>query len=256
MSDKTKDTIKYLDALTKSIHGWSTLDELEFLYQTAGSVEKRGVIVEIGSWQGRSTVCLAQGSRKGNNVKVYAIDPFTGSSENQKPGLKIWTLDDFKNNLSKAGIQDMVVTLVATSEEAARDWNKPIEFLFIDGAHEYEFVEKDFLFYSPYIINGGIIAFHDTAPNLKAVFSGLPSLGLPGPKKVVEKYIFKSRQFKNIGLIGSIIYATKCDNNSWIDRLRGKICQSEMFFNYLICDFYSQLKKLPKPIKHFLKHIL
>ncbi len=252
MSKKEK-IIESLENVTKSVHGWTSADELAFLYHTAKAVKGKGVIVEIGSWKGKSTIWIAQGAKDGAGARVYAIDPFTGSSENQKPGLKVWTLDDFKNNLAKAGVQDIVKTVVATSEAAAKEWNKPIEFLFIDGAHEYEYVEKDFLLYSPHLINGGIIAFHDTTPNLKAVFAGWPIFGLPGPRKVVEKYIFKSRQFKNISLIGGIIYATKCVNNSWFDRLNNKICRFKILFNYFIYDFYSQLKKLPKPIKILFK---
>lgn len=235
--------------MTKSIHGWTTPDELEFLYRTAGSLDDRGVIVEIGSWQGRSTVCLAHGSRQGKNIKVYAIDPFTGSSENQKPGVKVWTYDDFKNNLAKAGVQEMITSVVSTSEAAAKNWDKPIEFLFIDGAHEHEFVEKDFLLFSPYLINGGIIAFHDTAPNLKAALKDWIIPGLPGPRDVVKKYILKSRQFKKAGLVGSIIYATKCHKNSLVDRLNSKIYGLKMSFNYFVFGFYCHLKGLLKKLQ-------
>ncbi len=38
---------------------------------------------------------------------------------------------------------------------------KYIDFLFIDGDHTYEGVKKDFEMYSPFVKNGGIIAFHD-----------------------------------------------------------------------------------------------
>ena len=256
MKAEIKSTIDYLERLTSSIHGWTTLEELEFLYRTARSLKNLGVIVEIGSWQGRSTVCIAQGSKQGKHAQVYAIDSFTGSIENQRPGLKVWTLDDFKNNLAKAGVADIVTTIVGTSEDAAKNWNKPIEFLFIDGDHEYAAVEKDFLLYSPHLIDGGIVAFHDTTPNLKAILQGGPFFGLPGPRKVVEKYIFKSRQFKNVGLFGGIIYAVKCESSSWLDRLNSKICQLKMLLNYFIYTLYSQLKKIPGPIKFFVKSIL
>ncbi len=253
MSKKEK-IIESLENVTKLVHGWTSASELEFLYYSAKAVKGKGIIVEIGSWEGKSTIWIAQGAKDGVGARVYAIDPFTGSSENQKPGLKVWTFDDFKNNLAKAGVQDIVTPVVATSEAAAKEWNRPIEFLFIDGAHEYEYAEKDFLLYSPYLIDGGIIAFHDTTPSLKAILEGCPIFGLPGPRKVVENYIFKSREFKNIGLVGGIIYATKCAKNSWIDRLNGKICQLKMFFDYFTYSLYSQLKKLPKPIKLFLKN--
>lgn len=248
--------IEFLEKATKSVHGWMSTQELSSLYHFAKSVKGRGVIVEIGSWRGRSTIWIARGAKDGAGAKVYAIDPFTGSAENQKPGLKIWTFDDFKNNLSRAGVWDAVAAIIATSEMAAKEWSKPIEFLFIDGDHEYEAVEKDFLLYSPHVINGGVIAFHDIMPSLKAIFAGWSIVGRPGPRKVVEKYVFKSRKFKNINLIGSILYVTKCDNNSWVDRLKNKICRLGIVFNYLIYDFYLQLRRLPAPVKVFLKKYL
>lgn len=41
------------------------------------------------------------------------------------------------------------------------DAYKKIDFLFIDGAHDYAGVKTDFLTYSPFVRSGGIIAFHD-----------------------------------------------------------------------------------------------
>ena len=48
--------------------------ECKELYKIGKVVENN--IVEIGSFQGESTTCLAKGSIDGNKVKIYAkIDP-------------------------------------------------------------------------------------------------------------------------------------------------------------------------------------
>lgn len=39
--------------------------------------------------------------------------------------------------------------------------DSPIDFLFIDGDHTYEGVKDDFERYSPFVSEGGLIAFHD-----------------------------------------------------------------------------------------------
>jgi predicted O-methyltransferase YrrM len=39
----------------------------------------------------------------------------------------------------------------------------PIDFLFIDGSHQYEDVKSDFLTFAPLVAVGGIVAFHDAA---------------------------------------------------------------------------------------------
>ena len=55
-------------------------DECLLLIRLASQV-REGVIVEIGSYRGRSTIALAMGSFRGQAVPVYAIEPhenFTG----------------------------------------------------------------------------------------------------------------------------------------------------------------------------------
>jgi predicted O-methyltransferase YrrM len=47
------------------------------------------------------------------------------------------------------------------SYDAARGWQKPIDFLFIDGDHRYEAVRRDWDEWSPHVRPGGIIALHD-----------------------------------------------------------------------------------------------
>jgi hypothetical protein len=59
------------------------------------------VLVEIGSWKGRSTICIAIGSKAGKKNKCYAIDPHTGSSEHKIKGKDIWTFDEFKKEYKR-----------------------------------------------------------------------------------------------------------------------------------------------------------
>ena len=200
--------IESIKAVTDSIEGWLQPAEGLFLYKTAKNCGGRGVIVEIGSWKGKSTIWLAKGSKTGSNVKVYAIDPHTGSPENIKKRREIWTYQEFKRNIEKAEVQDIVMPVIKTSEDAAREWNgKPIELLWIDGAHEYEMVKLDFDLWSPYLIEGGIIAFHDT-------------IGWEGPGRLVKEALYTSRNFANVRFIYSITYARKVRNNSITQRIR------------------------------------
>ncbi len=50
--------------------------------------------------------------------------------------------------------------------------DRQIDFLFIDGDHSYEGVKKDFEMYSPLVQKGGVVAFHDIAPNGLEKFTG------------------------------------------------------------------------------------
>lgn len=233
---------KEIQKIVADIEGWLTDEEGEALFNLAKKCKSRGVIVEIGSWKGKSTVWLGKGSKEGNRVKIYAVDPHTGSSENQKENEKIWTFEEFKENIKNTEVDDIVVPLVKTSEEAAKNFDKPIEFIFIDGAHEYEFVKLDFDLWFPKVVNGGTIAFHDSAFDC-----------LPGPQKFVDDMVYKSRYFRDIRTAGSITFAQKVNKNSLKDRIEN-ICK--LFYKNLYIFTIGLHLPLPKPIKIIGKKII
>ena len=189
--------------------------EGRLLYDLAERCKGKGVIVEIGSWKGKSTICLAKGTKAGNNLKVYAIDQ------------QYATLKQFKYNINKEKVDDLIIPIVKTSKEAFTNFNKSIELVFIDGNHDYQFVKIDFRLWHSKLINGGIMAFHDT-------------IAWNGVRKVVNKYICKSRYYKVIGLLDSIIYAVKVEQNSFFNRINNR------FFLIIINIYYvmGKLKKL------------
>ena len=119
--------------LIADVPGWLTDEEGEALYELAKRCEGRGVIAEIGSWKGKSTICLGRGSLAGASVPIYAIDPHAD-----------YRYGDFKANVDRAGIADLVRPVASLSQPAADDFDQPIELLFVDGSHEYELVLEDF----------------------------------------------------------------------------------------------------------------
>ena len=72
-----------MKSLTPGIKGWLTKKEQFFLYNAARTCSGKGVIVELGSWMGKSAICLAKGSRESLKSKVHAVDPHTGNPEHQ-----------------------------------------------------------------------------------------------------------------------------------------------------------------------------
>jgi len=128
-----------------------------------------GVIVEIGSYMGRSTCCLALGSKSASREKVYAIDHFRGSEEHQE-GQDCETIvlmetgttyPQFRQNIKRLGVEDYVNVIKKSSGEAIEGWELPIRLLFIDGDHSYAVSKQDFELWSPFVVPGGIIIFHD-----------------------------------------------------------------------------------------------
>lgn len=228
-------TEQNLYRLINSIEGWLTLNEANFLYITAKNTG--GIIVEIGSYQGKSTVCIGKGLQDGKGGKVYAIDPHLGSTEHKIDGKDIWTFDKFKENIRSNNVENSVEPIVKTSEDAVKGWDKPIDFLFIDGAHDYENVKKDFELWSPYLKSDGIIAFHDA--NAYAYLQGAD-----GPLPVVKDFILKNPDYKNISLISSTIRAEKTARLSIFDLLQKKFFY--LFLNLKIIIAFIRLKLLKK----------
>lgn len=222
--------------LTSNVDGWLSDKEGVVLYELAKNCTGKGVIVEIGSWKGKSTIWLGKGSITSNRVKIYSIDPHTGSSEHNLWYGKVWTFEEFKKNIKSAAIEDLVIPIVKTSEDAAKNFNEPVELIFIDAAHEYEFVKLDFELWFPKVIDGGIMAFHD-------IIEG------SGPKKVVEKIVIKSKNFRNVKIIDTILFAQKVQQNTLIDRIKNRCV-------YLLKNIYDFAGKMPKPIRIIGKKIL
>lgn len=130
----------------------------------------QGAVVEIGSYMGLSTCWLATGCKRAGRGKVYAVDHFRGSPEHQvgevcedaRIAAVGTTLHAFKEHLAAQQLEDWVEPVVASSAEAAAQWDgKPIRLLFIDADHSYEVSKLDFDCWSPFVEPGGLIAFHD-----------------------------------------------------------------------------------------------
>jgi hypothetical protein len=144
-----------------AVDGLMSTPEVLLLYQQAREA-RGGAIVEIGSFHGRSTSALALGSQDGNGAPVYAIDPyvtFTGPL-----GGKFGPRDKigfFQNLLFTAAVPQVWV-IHLPSVQAAKGWQEPIALLWIDGDHTYEGVKADFDSWSPFVIPGGLVAFHDS----------------------------------------------------------------------------------------------
>ena len=176
-----------------NLPGMISSNELDCLYQLGQFAGTKGVIVEIGSWKRKSTIALARGAARSHKEKVYAIDPHAVLPEER---YFVDTKDEFLDNIKRAGVTDQVVPLITTSAAAALGWNKPIRVLRIDGDHRYAGAKLDFTSWEPYLVEGGILAMHDT-------------IRKQGPKRVLWEYVFRSNRFQEIAIIDNITAVRK-----------------------------------------------
>ena len=142
------------------IEGWLSDAEAKWLFKSAHSLRDGANLVEIGSFKGRSTCCLAFGCR-GTEKRVFAIDSFDGGPDLEPHD----SFQEFCWNIEGRQLSGYVEPVRGISWEVAKTWSKPIHFLFIDGSHIYEDVMADFASFFPHVVRGGIIAFHDVQEN-------------------------------------------------------------------------------------------
>jgi len=189
-------TRKEIADMARGVEGWLFEAETVLLYELARQADPKGVIVEIGSWKGKSTVCMAKGAEAGKGAKIYAIDPHIGSEEHQVGGKKVWTFDQFKANIKRMGVEQRITPIVETSIAAAKDFNQPVSLIFIDGAHDFDSVKEDFETWYPKVIEGGVIAFHDCS-------------WCAGPRRCVRRALFRNPNIRDAKFVRSIAYGTK-----------------------------------------------
>lgn len=132
-----------------AIEGWMEPPELTWLAEQAA---KHRVIVEIGSFKGRSTRALA------DNTKgvVIAIDDFHGPREIELNN-RHTIYETFLHNMK--GLKNVVVVKADHRDLPEPDFQP--DFVFIDGGHEYAAVKADIQYWLPRIAKGGLIAGHD-----------------------------------------------------------------------------------------------
>jgi len=172
--------------------GYLKDDEARFLTILSACVPGEGVLLEIGSYKGKSTIILSKAEIETKGLsELVAVDPLTSPSSTDPPDSD---RNAFFSNLECAGIIDSVEFHEMSSQDLSTSWDRPIRLLWIDGDHTYEGVKSDFKNYSPFLIPGGVIAFHDV-------------MHFEGVTNAFAKYVLRSDVFGCAGIVGSIGWA-------------------------------------------------
>lgn len=170
------------------VDGYLFPHEAVFLYWLVRSGPGEGAIVEIGSYRGRSTLCLATGVRGRRAARVVAVDPHVYKTEN-----------DLRDNLAHFGMTDVVEVVVAPSVTAAATWTGPVRVVFVDGHHEKASVEADVDAWLPFLQPGGFLVLHDS--------TDLSSF--PGPAEVAGSRLRLGPIFDAVGSLGGMTWARR-----------------------------------------------
>lgn len=143
-----------------NIYGFLSPAEMELLYRLASEVPKDGTVVEIGSFQGKSTVCLGLGAKE-SGAWVWSVDPHEDCQVNDSTHYGMENHAALLKNLVDFGVADRVRVVAVRSNVASCFWNRDVHLVFIDGNHDFLYVNDD-LCWSMFI-KGGRIALHDSS---------------------------------------------------------------------------------------------
>ena len=95
------------------------------------------------------------------DLKLYCIDPWL-YTKGYKEHVPQERLDGFYD-LTKERLEPFDATLIkSTSMDAVKDFeDESLDFVYIDGNHEFDFVMEDLISWSKKVKKGGIVAGHD-----------------------------------------------------------------------------------------------
>ena len=179
--------------------------EAGMLYLWARELPPGSTVVEIGCYGGLSTSYLAAGIKGKQGSMVYAMDPFGSDLQqqaeltdhrvilDQKP-----TIDLVRQRMSEAGYGDYVTLIEGYSQNVAKEWEHPIDFLWIDGNHEQAF--QDYLDFKPFLVAGARVAVHDAHPRY----------GYDSVVRDVRKIFAEDHEWRDLEHVKSIISGVRC----------------------------------------------
>ncbi len=165
-----------LRQLAENAKGFMPSDEGTALYDAAVEAVKRfpgGVLGEVGTYCGKSTLYLAAAVRDAGSGTVVTVDHHVGSEENQ-PGWewhdetlvdpharRLDTLPTLRRTLYDAKVEDIVVAVVGRSQQVGALWSTPLAFLFLDGGHTEVQAQADYEAWASHVAPGGLLVIHD-----------------------------------------------------------------------------------------------
>ncbi len=177
-------------AQVSEVQGWMSPDQAERLYRAGAATRKGDQIVEIGSFQGRSTIVLASAAHDG--VPVVAIDPHAGNDRGPQEieGYADAAATDhekFNANLAAAGVADRVRHVRAFSDVAHDEVHGDVAVLYIDGAHRYAPARADIRDWGARVAPGGTMLIHDSFSSLGVTLAIVRELMFDGRFRYVGR---------------------------------------------------------------------
>jgi predicted O-methyltransferase YrrM len=167
-----------------AIPSWLGRQEALALASTCYTLPPGAVVVEVGSFLGKSAIVLAGARKARGSGRVHCVDPFDASGDafSVSAYREVAAADPrplrarFQANIARAGLTDWIDVHEGTAAAVAATWTLPIEMLFLDGDQSPAGARLAYDAWIPFLKVGGIIAVHNS--NERAYHPGHDGLRL------------------------------------------------------------------------------
>jgi hypothetical protein len=179
----------------------------KFLFDSIKLTPKNSIIVEVGSFVGRSTTAIALAC-VGTARHIHCFDTWEGvedgfAIDHWNNYLKEYGYDKcnnffdiWTNNLKVNDLLKYVTPHMGLSENTLKQIDFDVNLAFIDGCHHYEATHSDFELLYPKVVSNGFILLHDVNDFYE------------GPAKVWYDALNSNRLYNPTG-VGSLKRGTK-----------------------------------------------
>ena len=139
--------------------------EANFLYDVSARLGP-GQYAELGTYCGRSTVCIA-GGMKDFSVEAHLItvDAYSGIAMTPEVLVPYSQRDPIlvKQRFEDKGVGSYITQVIGLTSDVVHEFkDTEFNFIFIDANHSYKAAKADFEQWGLLVKSGGEIAFHDT----------------------------------------------------------------------------------------------
>jgi hypothetical protein len=149
-----------------SVDGWFNFKDI---YDAVITDARDGAaFAEVGSWYGRSAAYMAvEIANSGKKIDFFCIDTWRGSDDlpwmaEHLAGKGGSAFPFFRENMQRGGVWHLIQPMEMPSVEAARRFpDESLDFVMIDGAHDYKSVCADVRAWLPKVKRGGLLAGDD-----------------------------------------------------------------------------------------------
>jgi predicted O-methyltransferase YrrM len=152
----------------RAVDGWFSDADARLLARCVAGTphESAHLVVEIGSYKGRSTTLIGLAVRQLSlPLRIITIDPHAGYPFGDHTN----TYDTLISTLRNFGLLDQIEVRRARSLDVRID--EPVALAFIDGLHDPESVSADVHHVLGKIAPGGLIAMHDYSDHFPGVIA-------------------------------------------------------------------------------------